>query len=86
MNKLDINFVVNELDYTWSKRLQKFFVTIPDNIPKREIYGMLYDLKYNILDGKGLFTIGELSMFKNHCKFYKRLGNRVIYELILRRH
>lgn len=77
--------MVNRIGYVYNNTLKGYIMHIPDDLGGKELHKMLYDLKFNILAGKKIFLIGEVAVIKNHCKFYKRLGNKVIYEGILHR-
>lgn len=74
----------NLINYYFSEELDGYVISIPDNLKGKTLRNMLYDLRFNILNNERILLIGDISVIKNHCKFYKRLGNRVIYEGFIR--
>lgn len=82
--KKPISFTIGNVNCTYNPNDKGYIIDLPLGLPTRELYGMLYKIKDEVLVGERLFLQADTaSAFKNHCKFYKRLGNKVIYELTI---
>ncbi len=71
--------------YIYSKVLEGYVILFPPNSTLQEFYEGFLQLYNNELKNQRILYVGDPSIISRHCKFYRRLGNKVIYEFIAKR-
>ena len=70
------------MKYVYNRSIGGYLVTFPIGPTPRELYRMFFELDDTVFKGRRVFSAGSPEIFGRHCKFHKRLGNKVIYEFI----
>lgn len=70
------------MKYVYNRSIGGYLVTFPIGPTPRELYRMFFELDKTVFKSHRVFSAGGQHIFERHCKFHKRLGNKVIYEFI----
>jgi hypothetical protein len=70
------------MKYAYNRSIGGYIVTFPIGPTPKELYRMFFELYDTVFKGHRVFSAGSPHIFGRHCKFHKRLGNKVIYEFI----
>lgn len=70
------------MKYAYNRSIGGYVVAFPIGPSPRELHKMFFELYNTVFKGHKVFSEGSPEIFGRHCKFYKRLGNKVFYEFI----
>lgn len=77
-----VSKLVNSIKYVYNPKYGGYIFAIQPGYTHRELYKRFMELLDTTFKGYKVFSSDFGGQYGHHWKYYKRLGNKVIYEFI----